>query len=268
MTTTNKTWHQTLSEAVDWYIRHGWEDDRQLVRWHRRLRVSLMQSAGDEETVQRGLKAIYSRLVVHGGVLKEKGYTALSPLTLRQVKPDLRAELDRRIAASVNLIRLNRERTVDQTLQRFSGWVTSMPPGGVEKTAKKGQTVAALSKPAQQLSFEARRLAIDQGHKLAANVRYILAVQAGAIALRWHSDWRRPGYRYRPQHKERDERIYLLRDSWALRQGLIKPVYGYYDEITAAGEEPYCSCQAYPLYSPSDLPDAFLTRKGKRHATQ
>ncbi len=77
------------------------------------------------------------------------------------------------------------------------------------------------------MDFISRRVAIDQGHKLASNVKYLLAVQSGAIALRWHSNWRRPGYKYRQDHKERDEKIYLLRDSWALEQGLIKPVYGF-----------------------------------------
>lgn len=263
-TKATKTWHQTLSEAVDWYIRHGWTSDIKLQFWYRRLSVALQRETGDPETVRRGLTKIYNRLVVQGGVLREKGYTTLSPITLRQVKPELRAELDRRIAASVNLIVLNREKAVAQTLQRFSGWVTSIPPGGIEKTAKKGRIVSALSKSKQQLDYEARRLAIDQGHKIISNVKYILAVQSGAIALRWHSDWRRPGYNYRPQHKERDEKIYLLRDTWALNQGLIKPVNGYYDQITAAGEEPYCSCQAYPVYSPAELPDEFLTQKWKR----
>ncbi|MFP1463127.1 hypothetical protein ACLB1E_23590 [Escherichia coli] len=56
------------------------------------------------------------------------------------------------------------------------------------------------------MGFISRRVAIDQGHKLASNVKYLLAVQSGAIALRWHSNWRRPGYKYRQDHKERDEK--------------------------------------------------------------
>lgn len=72
------------------------------------------------------------------------------------------------------------------------------------------------------------------------------------------------GYDYREDHKERDEKIYLIRGSWALEKGLIKPVNGYYDEITAVGEEVYCSCQAIYIYAPQKLPDEFLTEKGKR----
>ncbi|WP_244565271.1 hypothetical protein [Escherichia coli] len=141
--------------------------------------------------------------------------------------------------------------------------VTSIPPDGVSEIDR-WEVKSGFHKSVKDMDFISRRVAIDQGHKLASNVKYLLAVQSGAIALRWHSNWRRPGYKYRQDHKERDEKIYLLRNSWALEQGLIKPVYGFYDEITAAGEEVYCSCDALPIYAPQKLPDEFLTEKGKR----
>lgn len=129
-----------------------------------------------------------------------------------------------------------------------------------DKRARK----AEIQKSVSDLDFISRRVAIDQGHKLASNVKYVISIQGGAIAFRWHSNWRRPGYEYRKDHKERDELTYLVRDSWAIEQGLIKPVNGFYDEITAAGEEVFCSCQAIPVYAPQQLPDEFLTEKGKR----
>lgn len=147
-------------------------------------------------------------------------------ITVEKLKPEFRKELDRRIFASANLIKLNREQAIEKTIQRFQGWVTSIPPDGVSEIDRR-EVKSGFQKSVKDMDFISRRVAIDQGHKLASNVKYLLAVQSGAIALRWHSNWRRLGYKYRQDHKERDEKIYLLRNSWALEQGLIKPVYGF-----------------------------------------
>ncbi|MCK3132795.1 hypothetical protein MZG87_26855, partial [Escherichia coli] len=216
-----------------------------------------------DTVARKHLTAIYSRLVIDGGALRDQPPDGPKKITVEKLKPEFRKELDRRIFASANLIKLNREQAIEKTIQRFQGWVTSIPPDGVSEIDRR-EVKAGFQKSVKDMDFISRRVAIDQGHKLASNVKYLLAVQSGAIALRWHSNWRRPGYKYRQDHKERDEKIYLLRDSWALEQGLIKPVYGFYDEITAAGEEVYCSCDALPIYAPQKLPDEFLTEKGKR----
>ncbi|CAD6037068.1 hypothetical protein [Escherichia coli] len=258
-----KTLYNVLTDAVNYYVNNGWDSEESLVSWCKRLRTVASREAPNDRATRNHLNAIYSRLVVHGGALKDQPPDGPTKVTLDKLKPEFRKELDRRIFASANLIELNRERAIEKTLQRFQGWVTSIPPDGVSEIDKrKGKSL--FGKSVQELDFISRRVAIDQGHKLASNVKYLLAVQSGAIAFRWHSNWRRPGYKYRKDHKERDGLIYLLRDSWAVGQGLIKPVNGYYDEITSAGEEVYCSCQALPIYAPQKLPIEFLTEKGKR----
>lgn len=258
-----KTLYETLSEAVNYYIDRGWDSEKSLLSWSNKLRIAANRETNNFDTTRNHLTAIYRRLVIDGGALRDQPIDGPSKITLNKIKPDLRKELDKRIFMAADLIKLNRQAAIDKTVQRFQGWVSSIPPGGtsaVDRNAQKQEIKRSL----MDQSFINRRVAIDQGHKLASTVTYLLSVQGGAIALKWHSNWRRPGYKYRPDHKERDEVIYLMRDSWALEQGLIKPVHGYYDEITAAGEEVYCSCKALPIYAPQKLPVEFLTEKGRR----
>nr|WP_252147122.1 hypothetical protein [Escherichia coli] len=236
-----RTLYEVLTDAVNYYVNHGWDSEKSLLEWCRKLRVAAQRETPDDTVARKHLTAIYSRLVIDGGALRDQPPDGPKKITVEKLKPEFRKELDRRIFASANLIKLNREQAIEKTIQRFQGWVTSIPPDGVSEIDRR-EVKSGFQKSVKDMDFISRRVAIDQGHKLASNVKYLLAVQSGAIALRWHSNWRRPGYKYRQDHKERDEKIYLLRDSWALEQGLIKPVYGFYDEITAAGEEVYTRC--------------------------
>ncbi|WP_237929967.1 hypothetical protein [Buttiauxella sp. S19-1] len=258
-----KSLYEVLTDAVNYYVNNGWDSEKSLLSWTQKLRVAASRESPSSDVTRKHLTSIYSRLVIDGGALRDQPADGPTKVTLDKIKPSLRKELDKRIFASANLIQLNRDQAIDRTVQRFQGWVTSIPPEGVSEVDKNEQK-AAFRKSVSDLDYISRRVAIDQGHKLASNVKYLLAIQGGAIAFRWHSNYRRPGYNFRIDHKERDTLIYLVRDSWAVAQGLIKPVHGYYDEITAAGEEVFCSCGAFPIYAPQKLPDEFLTEKGKR----
>lgn len=258
----SKTFFEELTGAVNYYVDRGWDSEDSLLSWSARLRRAAFRETQSDDVTRAHLTNIYKRLVIDGGALKNQPPDGVSAVTLRKIKPTLRAELDKRIFASTSLIKLNREQAVEKTLQRFQGWVSSIPPGGTQ-TVDRVEQKQAIKKSLMEQSYINRRLAIDQGHKLASNITYLMSIQGGAIAFRWGSNWRRAGYDFRKDHKERDELIYLIRDSWAVQQGLIKPVNGYYDEITAAGEEVYCSCKIFPIYSPQKLPDEFLTEKGK-----
>ena len=127
----------------------------------------------------------------------------------------------------------------------------------------KNDTKTGIRKSLAQLPFEERRVLIDQGHKLSASLSEILALEGGAIAGEWHSQWRRAGYNYREDHKERDMQVYTIRNNWAMQKGLMKAgPCGYTDDITAAGEEVFCRCSIRYLYNIRDLPETMLTAKG------
>lgn len=174
----------------------------------------------------------------------------------------MRAELDRRIMASANLIKLNREEAISNTLRRFQGWATSIPIGGSDAVDRREEK-AYIKKGISGLDFKERRVVIDQTHKLISSLNDIVATNNGAIAAEWHSSWRQANYDYRKDHKERDQVVYMIKDSWADKKGLIKPINGYTDSITQPGEEVYCRCSYRYIYLLRDLPSEMLTAKGK-----
>lgn len=260
-----QSFYEVLTAAIDDLAEHGFDSVERVERWTVELRRAAGASTTDaaelERLLKEGLASVYKRLVDAGGIARM--HPGIGRFTLEQVKPKLRAELDRRIMASASLIRLNREQAIDKTIQRFQGWATSIPIGGSAEP-EKVKTKRNVRKSLAQLPFEERRVLIDQGHKLTASLSNILATDGGAIAAKWRSHWRQAGYNYRQDHKERDEKVYALRESWAINRGLMKKGPNpYYDDITQAAEEPFCRCYIVWIYALRDLPKDMLTVKGQ-----
>lgn len=261
-----ESYFDVLTAALNDIAEHGYDSPERLTYWMRRLREAAETAAGSadilEDQLRENLGAIYKRLVDQGGALKLS--PGVSRYTLERIRPALRGELDRAIMASADLIRLNKQQAVAKTLQRFAGWASSIPKGGaaeLDKVKQKGEIRKAL----RSLPFEERRVIIDQSHKLTASINRIVAVDSGAIAAVWHSHWRQAGYDYRPDHKDRDDQVYLIRGSWADKAGLVKPgAAGYTDKITQPGEEVFCRCTYQYLFALRRLPEGMLTAKGRQ----
>lgn len=265
MASRQKALFNVLTAAVADFTANGYDSEERVAYWSARIRRAAEQDGASDAEVDRmardHLGTAYRRLVDRGELLKAHG--GVSRFTLDNVRPQLRAELERRIRASANLIKLNRNDAIAKTLQRFQGWATSVPKGGSDATHK-GETKVEIRKAMQQLPFASRRVLIDQGHKLVASVSEVVAQGGGAIALIWRSHWRQAGYNYRPDHKERDGKVYLMRGSWAAERGLVKSgAAGYYDAVTAVAVEPFCRCQAQYLYALRDLPEDMVTERGR-----
>lgn len=259
---------KTITDAVRDIEEHGFDSQSRIDTWVARIKNAALLAMAPEHVLSQylnnTLRKIYERLVTNGGILK---LHKISRFTLETIKPKLRAELDRRRMTNAQLIKINREEMILRTEQRFRGWASSIPAGGTDSV----DTVDVkqnISKPLKNLPFTERRVMIDQAHKFSAELNKIVAVEGGAIAAEWNSHWRQPGYDYRPDHKERDKKVYALRGNWALEKGLMKRgANPYYDEITAAGQEVYCRCSIRYIYSISGLPDDMITEKG-RYALQ
>lgn len=262
----DKTYQQVVDDAVNDLSEHGYDSAERVTFWQMRIKEAAertMASTAQMETILReAMVAIYKRLVERGGLIKF--HQGVGRFTLEQVRPQLRLELDRRIMAAADLIKLNRRESVEKTLRRFAGWSTSIPRGGAAP-GQKAEAKVDIKKGLKQLPFVERRVLIDQGHKLTASLNEILAVDGGALAVIWRSKWRQPGYNFRQDHKDRDGHVYALRDNWAQAAGLMKVgPDGYYDQITSVAEEPFCRCSAQFIHSLGKLPKDMLTRKGEQ----
>lgn len=289
------SFYETVTAAVNDIAENGYDPQR-VDQW-----LVLIAAAAErdmtprdvmERTLKNSLTAIYARYVDKGAMLTQgRGATGRSfdnalfsqaqeksasgagginmakaagvgRFTIENVKPALRAELDRRIMASAQLIRMNRAEAIQKTLHRFSGWSTSIPQGGSD-AVDKNEVKKDITKSLKRLPFEERRVLIDQGHKFTAALSETLATDNGAIAVEWHSHWRQANYNYRKDHKERDRKVYTIRNNWAIQRGLMKVGdAGYYDEVTGFGEEVFCRCYGTWIYALRDLPADMLTNKG------
>jgi hypothetical protein len=264
-TKTGNTYYDILTNAINDIAENGYDSPERVAYWVQQLKKAAERTMASDAQMQamlrEALAQIYRRMVERGEIAKF--HAGVGRFTIEKLRPQLRAELDRRIVASAELIKLNRSAAIEKTMQRFTGWATSVPKGGSEAVNKRDEK-QEIRKPTAQLKFQERRVLIDQGHKLVANINEIIATDGGAIAVIWHSHWRQANYDYREDHKERDGHTFMIRNNWAQKEGLVRVgPDGYYDEITSVGEEPFCRCYATYIYALRDLPRNLLTKKGE-----
>lgn len=260
-----KTFPEIVREAVEDVVEHGFDKPERMDKWLEKIRKAAANALPSEKQMDKWLRdaliATYKRLVDGGEITRL--HPGVSKFRIKELTPKMQDELRKRIMASANLIKLNRKRSIDATLQRFAGWMSSVPAGGTDQANKK-KTKEDIKKALNALPFEERRVLIDQGHKLTGAINEVIANNTGAIAGIWHSHWRQPGYDYREDHKERDDHVYLIRGSWADDKGYVKPgEMGFYGDTTKVNEEPFCRCYMQWIYNPRDLPKDMLTAKGK-----
>ncbi len=261
----NESYFSVLTRAVNDVAEKGYVSQEQIDAWAMELRKAAersMRSINDvERMVRDGMAAIFRHQVDNGGVLRLN--PGVKAYTLERVKPELHAELSRRIAASIDLIKLNRPQAVDKMEQRFRGWATSIPAGGSDTVERRTEKVR-IRKSLAQTDFESRRVTIDQGHKLVAAINTTVAVNGGALGALWQSHKGQIGYNGRPVHNARDGHFFLIRDSWADQAGYVKPgKQGYTDDVDQPAEWPFCRCGWQYLFSLRSIPSECLTKKGE-----
>lgn len=254
-----------LTAAMEDIAEHGYDSQDRVFYWAEALKKAalnvMMSDAEVSHDIRERLLGVFGRAVVNGDILKY--HPGVTPFTLQQMRPELHAELQRRIHASVDLIKLNREQAIERTMRRFQGWATSVPVGG-SRTVDKRAEKKTIRKSMTQLSFQERRVAIDQGAKLFSAINTTVAVNSGAIGGVWQSHKNQKGYNGRKEHNARDGKFFLVRDSWAIKSGLVKKAkYSYTDEIEQPGEFVFCRCSWQYLYSLRSVPKECLTKKGE-----
>jgi len=258
------TFYEVITAAIADIEIYGYDSRVRLDGWLEKISIAARESLSPlpilDDELRRVFTTTYDRMVKGDELLKiHKG---LPRYKLEMIKPKLHAELQRRIMASAQLIKLNREDMLNKTYQRFSGWATSIPVGG-SKVTDTMEVKESVSKALKSLPFSERRVMIDQGHKFISDLNNIVAVEGGAIAGKWRSHFRQPGYDYREDHKERDSRYYAIRGNWAMKLGLMNKGAGYTNDMTVPGEEIFCRCKYVYIYGLRNLPDDMLTIKGR-----
>jgi hypothetical protein len=263
----SKSFRAFLIEALREFSERGYVSESDLQQWTARLHAMIeSELPTDEESreVLAGiLGSVYAREYRSGIAKRVPG---VSRYTVDRVAPHLRAELDKRIFASADLIRIRKRETVDKTLARFSGWASSVPPTGTFDFSPRALS-KHITKDLVSFKYERRRVAIDQGHKLVSNISHVVAMNEGAIAATWYDRGEDDhGYDARPDHLKRSGKLFLVKDSWAMNEGLIRRgAAPYTDSVTQPGEEVYCSCFWTWIVHPQDLPETFLTAKGRAY---
>jgi hypothetical protein len=262
-----KAFRTLLLEAIREFSTRGYVSESDLQQWTARLHAMIeSELPTDEESreILAGiLGSVYAREYRSGIARRVPG---VSRYTLDRVAPHLRAELDKRIFASADLIRIRKKETVEKTLARFSGWASSVPPTGTFDFSPRALS-KQITKDLVSFKFERRRVAIDQAAKLSSNVASVVAMNNGAIAAIWHDvgkDFH--AYDARPAHLKRDGKLFLVRDSWAITEGLIRRgATQYTDEIEQPAEFVYCQCWYEYVVHIQDLPETMLTAKGRAY---
>jgi len=265
-----KTFYETVAAAIKDIARHGYDSPERLEHWRRLIEAAAASSFVSMDEVERDVRKTmtlaYYRMVTKGGLLKRM--PQISAYTLQRLTPALQSELNRRIISSIDLIKLNRPVAIAKTVQRFTGWATSVPEGGFSSDVRKGtykyvEVKQDLQKAMSALPFEERRVIIDQNAKLMSAINSTVALGGGAIAAIWQSHKHQKGYDGRPQHNKRDGDMFLVRDSWVIEKGLVKRGAGAYtDSIEQPGEFVFCRCSWIYIFNLRDLPADWLTKKG------
>ena len=259
--------YRILAAALDEFRRTGYDSRDRLNYWLGQLRIAanrvLPSPEQSRRAVQAALGKMYRDATSKAGF--RRAHPALTQYALQRMGPKLAPILERRILASVDLIKLHREQSIEKVLQRFQGLVTSIPPGGTRSAGARKEK-AAIGKSLRQMSFEERRVVIDQGHKLVANVNQTIAEDNNALGFLWRHV-HQANYDARPEHEARDGQFFALRGNWAIEAGLMKRGPNpYSDEIDMPSVAPYCRCWAVWVYNIRDLPEDCLTEKGMARA--
>jgi hypothetical protein len=259
------TFSEVLTAAVAEMSRAGYQSEAQVQGWLQRIRYAaqaeMISDAGVLEQMRMAMGAVYQRETARGFSETNPG---VGRFTVQMLTPRMQAEMERRVRASADLIKLNKQEAVERTLSRFQGWCTSIPKGGSDVVDKRA-IKAELAKPTREVRYQARRVSIDQGAKLTSALSEIVAQASGAIAGKWRHIAPRAGYQPRRAHVERNGLFYAVRGCWAIEQGLMKAVWGYTDEITAPAEEVFCSCKYVWISTLANLPDEMLTVRGREY---
>lgn len=237
-----------------------------------------------EPSIRRMMKNQYTQLIKSGNLK-----ITLRPYSWDDMTPKIKKQLKNATENTLSYIKGQDEQFIQKIKQEFRNWGTlpSKETRGInEKQAKKKFNENVLEGKTEELTAYQEFIMLDQTRKFAATINRLEAEEGGAFAFEWdiRGDKRvvgnptgiyPKGNAKHGNHWERDGKLYLLRDSWAVKKGYVKAGNGviFADEIpdgmpsVAVG----CRCLAHYVFTLHSIPEEYkfiLTKEGKQKAEE
>ena len=255
------SFNRLLREAVGHFTRYGFTSPADVNDWLARLNAAAetsLDTAKAHRRVEKALSSSFANALGRGRLIRRKG--KVSKLSIEQLEPKLRDELERRMYAARELIEGDRRVALEQIHKRFLGIATA---GQNPKAVKEG--VRAMGKAERDHKAAARVFAVDQSGKLMRMMDEVIAADSDSIGGFWDATWDIER-KHRIEHAIRHDQWYPRRGSWADNDGFLKRALGYMDEHDMPGVLINCRCEYRYVYDLEDVPPQFLTAKGRAAA--
>lgn len=225
---------------------------------------------------------------INGGY--KKTHPGIQAYRISDLKPAYRKAVQNSVDNSLALIKTQNAEFMAQMQARFRNWATipsaemrgdSANPDKIKAYLK--NDVLKLPDVKKDMTAHQHFIVVDQTRKLLANMDEITAKQGGAIGFIWHNrrDGRvvgRPGGMYpdatakHGDHWDREGKLYLIKDSWAISRKMLKKVKGIeYDTDLNDGKPGIpigCRCYAEYIYAIELIPEKYrdcITEKGMEY---
>ena len=208
----------------------------------------------------------------------------LQKYKIEDLKPDFKKELESRINVSLSYIKTQDQNTIEEIKNRLMNFASIPHPNKDLKELEYDFWNDVLPEKAKK-NYKSNKwqnmIIRDQQHKLVSNMTYITAMKNNAIGFIWKnrkdirvvgnpSGLYPSGNKIHNDHWKREGKLYLFRDSAALKKGLIKKTKDvqYADEIEDGlpGIPINCSCTMRLIYRLYEIPAEYkniITQKGK-----
>lgn len=230
-----------------------------------------------EPNLRREMRTIYKKWL-RGGYKKYFPY--LKPYRLEELKPKFRKELDDKVVNSLSLIKTQEHEFMSAIENRFRNWAT------ISSEQLRGRTQEEKNKMIrEQIGYASTKhqqfVITDQTRKLIGSLNELTAKEAGAIAGIWHNQRDKrvvgnPNGKYKPtsiheNHWAREGKLYILRDSWAVKRGYLEPKnkITYAEDISDGMPSIPIGCRCYfeYIFNLDEIPQKFqeiITESGEK----
>jgi len=144
-------------------------------------------------------------------------------------------------------------------------FLKQIPVGGTKDKEIKAK-IPEIKKEIRFLAKWNRLFYTYKARSFPVEIEHIFVLAGNPLAAIWHySNLDEQGeYQKTYDHRLRDSRVYAIRGSWGIENGLMKvgPA-GYLDEISRPAQELGCMCSLQWVTTVRRLPDDMITNKGR-----